>query len=80
VAGQNTEIYGVVDDVTYRRDWPLLSGGPDAWEAVQQGDAAIINEQLYYRADIGLGDTLTLPDGKAKVAGIIADYGNPFAK
>ncbi|WBU63522.1 FtsX-like permease family protein [Paracoccus aerodenitrificans] len=80
IAGQPTEIYGVVDDITYRRDWPLLSGGEESWQAVHAGQGAIINEQLGYRTGLSTGDTISLPDGDARIVGIITDYGNPFGK
>lgn len=80
VAGQRSEIYGVVDDPTYRRGWALLSGLPDAWDRLHQDGAAIINEQLRYRAGLAPGQTIALPDGPAEIAGVISDYGNPFGK
>ncbi|SDD99496.1 putative ABC transport system permease protein [Paracoccus isoporae] len=80
IAGQPSEIYAVVDDPTYREDWPLLTGAPDAWDRLYAGRATIINEQLHYRSGLGPGDMVTLPDGPAEIVGIIADYGNPLGK
>ncbi|WBU61679.1 ABC transporter permease [Paracoccus albus] len=78
VADQPSEIYGVADDPTYR-GWSLLTGGTEAWAAIHE-NAAIINEQLAYRAGLSVGDEITLPDGTSEIAGIIADYGNPLGK
>ncbi|ARJ69101.1 FtsX-like permease family protein [Paracoccus contaminans] len=80
VAGQPVEIHGVVDDTTYRRDWRLLAGAPGAWDAVQAGRGAVINEQLAHRAGIAPGAAIALPDGPAEVVGIVADYGNPLGQ
>lgn len=78
VAGQPSEINGIVDDPIYR-GWSLLDGSPEAWAQVPQG-GAIINEQLAHRAGLSPGDMIALPDGPARIAGVIADYGNPLGK
>ncbi|WP_112874929.1 FtsX-like permease family protein [Paracoccus endophyticus] len=75
--GQPGRIFGVVDHPTYRDHWPILSAQPGAWDAVAQGTGVLVNEQLYRRARLALGDSLDLPGGALPVAGVYSDYGNP---
>ncbi len=71
-------LYGVVDDQTYRRNWPLIERGPDAWDNVMGNGAVLINEQLARRANLWSGDRLALtPDHELTIAGVYSDYGNP---
>ena len=71
-------LYGVIDDETYRQNWPLIARSPDAWDMVMREGAILINEQLARRADLWPGDSLTLtPDRTLTVAGVYSDYGNP---
>ncbi len=78
VADQPAEIFGVVDHPTYRDNWPLLDSVPDVWDRIAQGDAVLVNEQLYRREDLALGDPLAItPDWTLPVAGVYSDYGNP---
>lgn len=81
VRGQPAQIYGVANHATYRNNWPLLQSVPDVWDRVASGNSAIINEQLYRRDGLKLGDALTLPGGwQTQIAGIYSDYGNPLAQ
>ncbi|MBY6201518.1 FtsX-like permease family protein [Maritalea mobilis] len=72
------EVFGMADHATYRDNWPLLSATPDAWDRLFAGEAVLINEQLFRREALALGqeivitDDLTLP-----IAGVYSDYGNP---
>jgi putative ABC transport system permease protein len=78
VLGDGLQIFGVADDPTYRENWPLLSGTIDVWDRVAAGQGALVNEQLWRRKGLGLGDGLTLPGGwKVPVVGVYSDYGNP---
>jgi putative ABC transport system permease protein len=78
VAGQPALIYGFQDHATYRDNWPLLESTPGMWDDIAAGHAAMINEQLARRAQLSLGDELTLPGGKKlAVGGVFSDYGNP---
>lgn len=71
-------IYGVVDDPTYRNNWPILRALPSVWDQVAAGQGILINEQLARRHEYAPGDTLTLaPDWNPTIAGIYSDYGNP---
>lgn len=81
IAGRNAEIYGVADHATYRDHWPLIEARDDAWDRVAAGEAALVSEQLYRRAGLRLGDTVTLPGGwRVAVAGVYSDYGNPIGQ
>ncbi|MDG4647002.1 ABC transporter permease [Roseibacterium sp. SDUM158017] len=72
------DVYGVVDDATYRDAWPLLSARDGAWDALFAGEAALANEQLARRQDLSLGDTLEVGPGVTlPLAGVYSDYGNP---
>jgi putative ABC transport system permease protein len=78
VLGDGLQIFGVADDPTYRENWPLLSGTIDVWDRVAAGQGALVNEQLWRRKGLGLGDGVTLPGGwKIPVVGVYSDYGNP---
>ncbi|MHA6343893.1 FtsX-like permease family protein [Roseivivax sp. CAU 1761] len=78
VLGRATAVYGVADHVTYRENWPLIASRPGVWDSVAAGEAALINEQLWRRADLQLGDALDLGAGwRLPVAGVYSDYGNP---
>lgn len=76
--GAPLRLYGVVDDATYRDNWPLLQGLPDVWDRVSTGNALLINEQLARRHDLSPGGSLQLAPGwELTIAGIYSDYGNP---
>ena len=77
LAGQPGEVYGIIDHVTYRDNWPLLQASPGVWDEVATGKGVLINEQLSRRADLGLGSDLALPGGALPVVGVFSDYGNP---
>lgn len=76
-----SEISGIVDHPLYADSWPVLERQENAWRALAAGQGALISEQLAYRLDLSLGDTLTLdtPTGawQLEVLGRYADYGNP---
>ncbi|HRO15997.1 MAG TPA: ABC transporter permease, partial [Paracoccus sp. (in: a-proteobacteria)] len=75
--GQPGKVLGVADHATYRDHWPLLHGQPGLWNELAQGRAVLVNEQLFRRAGLRLGDSLDLPGGPLPVAGVYSDYGNP---
>lgn len=75
--GQTGEVYGVTDHATYRDHWPLLLARPDVWDVLAQGQAVLVNEQLYRRNSLRLGDLVEMPGGALPVAGVYSDYGNP---
>lgn len=78
VLGDRLEIFGAADDPTYRDNWPLLSGTVDVWNRVAAGQGALVNEQLWRRKGLGIGNGLTLPGGwEVPVVGVYSDYGNP---
>ena len=80
VAGLPTEVFGARDDATYRDNWRFLSSTPDAWDAVAEGSAIMINEQLARRSGLTLGDVVPLGARDFAVAGIYGDYGNPIGQ
>ena len=75
--GQPGTVFGMTDHATYRNSWPLLSATPDVWDRIADGTAVLVNEQLYRREELSLGDTVDLPSGALPVAGVYSDYGNP---
>ncbi|ARE41366.1 AttF component of AttEFGH ABC transport system [Rhodovulum sp. P5] len=81
VLGAKAEIYGVADHRTYPDNWPLILGTPDVWQTLARGEGAIINEQLWRREDLDLGETIPLPGGAERpLVGVYADYGNPHGQ
>ncbi|KIC22530.1 FtsX-like permease family protein [Leisingera sp. ANG-Vp] len=76
--GAPLRVYGIVDDATYRDNWPLLNGLPDVWDQVAAGDGLLVNEQLARRHGLVPGGSLRLsPDWELTIAGVYSDYGNP---
>ena len=80
VGGLPSEIYGPRAHATYRDNWQFLNAAPDAWARIEAGAGAAINEQLARRADIKIGDTITLAERSTPVLGIYGDYGNPIGQ
>jgi putative ABC transport system permease protein len=77
ISGQPAEVYGMTDHATYRDNWPMLLARPDTWDRLAAGQAVLVNEQLYRRSGLSLGDLVDLPGGALPVAGVYSDYGNP---
>ena len=78
VDGQPVFVYGIVDDATYRDHWPLLASRPDVWDRIAAGDGVLVNEQLFRRDGLALGERLRLAPGwTEEIVGIYSDYGNP---
>ena len=81
ILGAPGEVYGVVDHLTYRENWPLLDALPGVWDRIAAGDGALINEQLARREDLSPGDTLRMSGNwETAVVGIYSDYGNPLGQ
>ncbi len=80
VRGLPTEIYGPTPHSTYRDNWVFLQSAPNAWAEIEAGQGAAINEQLARRADIAIGDRITLAGEPFDVLGIYGDYGNPIGQ
>ncbi len=70
------DVFGVVDHPTYRQAWPFLAATQDAWDRVANGTGILVNEQLFRREALSLGDVVPLADG-LPIVGIYTDYGNP---
>ncbi|MDY0835313.1 ABC transporter permease [Pseudomonas sp. SED1] len=79
--GWPAELFGVVDDPTYREHWPLLDAATDPWGQLLQDDTLMLSEQMARRLKVRLGDVINIPTPEGpwspKVVGIYADYGNP---
>lgn len=76
--GTPLRVYGVIDDATYRGNWPILEATTDSWDRIAEGRAILINEQLARRFDLWTGDVLTLQaDWELPIVGVYSDYGNP---
>lgn len=79
--GWPADLFGVVDDPTYRQHWPLLEAAREPWDQLEQGDTLMLSEQLARRLAVKLGDSVSIPTPQGvwapKVVGIYADYGNP---
>lgn len=79
--GWPADLFGVVDDPTYREHWPLLEAAADPWARLLQDDTLMLSEQMARRLKVRLGDVINIPTPEGpwspKVVGIYADYGNP---
>ncbi|MDF3203150.1 FtsX-like permease family protein [Pseudomonas sp. 1912-s] len=79
--GWPADLFGVVDDSTYRQHWPLLEAAADPWGQLLQDDTLMLSEQMARRLKVRLGDVIHIPAPQGqwspKVVGIYADYGNP---
>ena len=75
-----SEIYGPTPHSTYRDNWIFLQSAPNAWPRIEAGEGAAINEQLARRADIGIGEEITVAGTQFEVLGIYGDYGNPIGQ
>jgi putative ABC transport system permease protein len=80
IAGIQTDIFGTRVHATFRDNWVLLQSGDDPWDRVAAGDAILINEQLFRRANLNVGDTIDLGDTRLTIAGVYGDYGNPIGQ
>ncbi|KIC48857.1 FtsX-like permease family protein [Tateyamaria sp. ANG-S1] len=78
IANLPARLFGVRVGPTYRQSWAFLNAMPDAWDAVENGQAVVLNEQLARRANLWLGDLVEIaPGAPLPVVAIVADYGNP---
>jgi len=79
--GWPADLFGVVDDPTYRQHWPLLEAATDPWGQLLQDDTLMLSEQMARRLKVQLGDVISIPTPEGpwspKVVGVYADYGNP---
>lgn len=74
-------VYGIVDDPTYRDNWPLIAKTPQVWDKVSRGQGVLINEQLARREQIWPGDRITILESwTLPIVGVYSDYGNPTAQ
>lgn len=81
VAGLPAEVYGARDHATYRDNWRFLLGEPGAWDALARGEGVLVNEQLFRRAGLTLGDPVAVAAGVSlPVLAVYGDYGNPVGQ
>lgn len=80
VADYPTEVFGVRDHATYRDNWVLLERSGAPWDAVAAGEAILINEQLFRRANLRVGQDVTVAERTFAIAGVYGDYGNPIGQ
>ena len=76
------EIYGFTPHKTYEDHWPLISSTEETWEKIKQNKGLLINEQLWRRLDLKIGDWLSFDNVREKnmrleILGVYSDYGNP---
>jgi putative ABC transport system permease protein len=76
--GAPGNIFGVADHATYRDNWPLLTALPGAWDALAAGEGVMVNEQLWRRERLRLGEPFPVPGGPdLQIVAVYSDYGNP---
>ena len=81
VAGQPAQIFGARDHATYRDNWKFLAEVPDVWNLIASGQGVIVNEQLFRRAKLDIGQTVPISaDVSLPILGIYGDYGNPVGQ
>lgn len=71
------EVFAVADHPTYRDHWPLMTARGDVWAQVAAGTGALVNEQMFRKQALALGDMAALPGGGLPIVGVYTDYGNP---
>lgn len=77
VGGLPAQVFGIIDDRTYRDSWPLLAAEAGVWDRLHAGRGVLINEQLSRRQSLSAGDRL--PGGDL-ILGVYSDYGNPMGQ
>lgn len=80
IKGIPSVIHGPRAHATYRENWSFISGRGDAWSQIEAGTGAAINEQLARRADLWVGDEITVGGDVFQIVGIHGDYGNPIGQ
>ncbi len=81
LAGLPAAVYGARIGATYRENWGLLAQATEVWDKVGAGEALLVNEQLARRADLWVGDMLSIStDTALPIAGVFGDYGNPIGQ
>ncbi|MEJ6393347.1 FtsX-like permease family protein [Gymnodinialimonas sp. 2305UL16-5] len=74
--GLPADVFGIVDHPTYSAAWPLLSAVDNPWAQIANGTGVLVNEQLYRREGLALGDIVAIGSG-LPIVGVYSDYGNP---
>lgn len=77
IADYPTAVFGMRDHATYRDNWTFVQAQAAPWDQVMAGQAILINEQLFRRGGLTLGQSVTVQGVPLIVAGVYGDYGNP---
>ncbi|MCK8463161.1 FtsX-like permease family protein [Aliiroseovarius sp. S1339] len=78
IAGQPAELFGVRVGQTYRYNWVFLDAISAPWDAVEAGEAVVVNEQLARRSGLWISDRVQITaDIDLPIAAVVGDYGNP---
>ncbi len=80
IAGFPTEVFAGRDHRTYRENWQLLEAATDPWAQLYGGGGILINEQLFRRAGLEVGDKIPLSGEVFEIIGVYGDYGNPIGQ
>ncbi|MBB5720595.1 putative ABC transport system permease protein [Loktanella ponticola] len=80
IASIPTEVFGTRIHDTYRDTWVLLDSLDLPWDQVASGEAILINEQLFRRAGLNVGDQVMLDAVPLTIVGVYGDYGNPIGQ
>ncbi|KXJ32974.1 FtsX-like permease family protein [Pseudomonas sp. HUK17] len=81
IQGQPSTLSGILDADLYRRHWPPLDAGGEAWTPFFAGDGLMLSEQLARRLGVVKGQRVELQGSQgrwsAPILATYADYGNP---
>ena len=81
IADQPAELFGVRVGPTYEKNWTFLTEDQAPWDEVEANRGVIINEQLARRADLRVGEILSVSaDVELPIVGVVGDYGNPIGQ
>ena len=78
IADLPVDLYGIRVGQTYRNNWSFLDNILTAWDAIERGEAVVVNEQFARRTDLWVGSLVQVShDLILPIAGVVGDYGNP---
>ncbi len=66
IQGQPSTLSGILDADLYRRHWPLLDAGDEAWTPFFAGDGLMLSEQLARRLGVVKGQRLELQGSQGR--------------
>jgi len=80
LADTPVSLLGARDDTTYRENWAFLASSPAPWDAIAAGEAIAINEQLWRRTALDIGQEVAIKGRTFAIAAVYSDYGNPLGQ